>query len=164
MTNTVIAGLSFQLNFFNKINQEPFKITSVSQQPLTNIYTNKNDDGYIVNVLAHMPTDLTELKADSLYSGFYLDKHQKIYFNYNGIIKIHTSVENQNKGIILCRDFNIEYDSISNVPEVFDMYYFQIEYKILSQDTQSVEAIIVQDKNLDPETDRGTVTTVRKTP
>lgn len=164
MTTTVIAGLSFRLNFFNKINQEPFKITSVSQQPLTNIYTNESDDGYIVNILAHMPTDLIELKADTISSGFYIDSNQKIYFNYNGITRIRTSIENHNKGIILCRDFNIEYDSISNTPSVFDLYYFQIEYKILSQDTQSVEAIIVQDKNLDPETTRGTVTTVRKTP
>jgi hypothetical protein len=151
-----LAGLDFVINFCNKINAQPIPLAEVPQQSLANIYANpQGERHYIVNIISFLPLKLDLLENTS--SGLFLNEEKTIFFNYNGVTDVKTSIHTEN-GLVVSRDFNIVYDSTDPIPSEFDMYHIQIDYKIASLRTQSVEAIIVHDKNLDPETDRGTVT------
>ncbi|WP_438422341.1 hypothetical protein [Aquimarina macrocephali] len=152
-----LAGLDFVINFCNKINTQPIPLAEIPQQSLANIYANpKGERHYIVNIISFLPLKLDPVKNAS--SGLFLNEEKTIFFNYNGVTDIKTSIHTES-GLVVSRDFNIVYDSTDPIPSEFNMYHIQIDYKIASLRTQSVEAIVVHDKNLDPETDRGTVTT-----
>lgn len=154
-----LAGLDFVINFCNKINDKPIPLAEVPQQSLANIYPNpKGERHYIVNIISFLPLNLDVLKNPS--SGIFLNTEKTIFFNYNGVTDVKTDIDTEN-GLVISRDFNIVYDSTETNPSEFDMYHIQLDYKIVSSSTQLVEAIVVHDKNLDPETDRGTVTTVK---
>jgi hypothetical protein len=158
---TTIAGISITINFCRKINKEKIDLVYISQEPLATIYKGQQEGTYTVNIITHIPTLLKYLSGMNLGSGIFLNKEKDLFLNYNGVTNISTSIHNNDSGIILCRDFNIEYDCKDQVIENYDMYHVQFNYKLLSEKIQSVEAIIVKLINEDPETSRGTVTTVR---
>lgn len=157
-----IAGLSATINFCNKLNNDPVKSIYISQEPLATIYGSQKDDTYTVNIIAHIPVNLNKLNETNVNSGLFLNKEKTLFLNYNGVCNIDTSVQKQDgSGVLLCRDFNIEYDSNEPVVDYYDIYQAQFDYKLADKNFQSVEAIIVKLINEDPETDRGTVTAVR---
>ncbi|GAA4271037.1 hypothetical protein U6A24_03985 [Aquimarina gracilis] len=167
MSNTItIAGISFTLNFCHKTNDTPIPSNFISKQPIANIYKSSISSDlkkYIVNIVAHLPENLQSLADLNLSSGLFLNEDKTIFFNYSGVSKVTTAVDKSDNGVLLCREFNIEYDCEDEHEQIknYNLYHIQFEYELLPKSFQSVEAIIVHDINEDPETDRGTVTTVR---
>jgi len=158
-----IAGLSITLNFCHRINKEPIKSVFTSDEPLATIYKSQKKDTYTVNIVAHIPVSTKNLTETNLGSGLFLDKNKTLFLNYNGVNNIDTSIfKSDQTGILLCRDFGIEYNSQDTIIEDYNLYHIQFDYNLFSESFQLVEAIIVRLINEDPETDRGTVTTVRK--
>lgn len=161
-STTTIAGLSIALKFCKKVNDEPIHSIFASPEPLVTIYDNQNVNAYTVNIAVHVPENLEPLNDANLAGGLFLTENKDLYLSYNGVRNVDTSVFKFEDGILLCRDFAVEYDSKEQLVENYDLYYIQFDYKLLPLHFQSVEAIIVKLVNEDPETDRGTVTTVRK--
>lgn len=163
MSNKVtIAGVSITLNFCKKINETPIPSDFRSKQPIVNIYKNTTDqDIYVVNIVSYLPESLKALTDMDLNSGLILNKDATLFLSYTGVNIIKTSINKPDNGALLCREFNILYDFEDTYSENYNLYHIQFDYKLLSTNFQSVEAIIVHDINEDPETDRGTVTTVR---
>ncbi|WP_346882194.1 hypothetical protein [uncultured Algibacter sp.] len=160
--NITIAGLSLSTKFCHKINKEQIKSIYISEEPLTTIYKSQQEGAYTVNIVAYVPTSLKNLKDINLGSGIFLNEEKTLFLNYNGVSNVNTSVQKTNdSGVLLCREFNVEYDCDDQVLENYNLYHIQFDYKLLPKKFQSVEAIIVKLINEDPVTDRGTVTTVR---
>jgi hypothetical protein len=158
-----IAGLEFELKFCKKINEKPLEDWEISRIPLANIYSSRDRDTYTVNILSHIPVDFNTIKEhNQLHIDLLPKEKNKLFFSYNGVSVVKTSIYKLNEGdAILCRNFSIDYDSSKEEPIKYDLYHIKLHYRIVKNDGQSVEAIIVHDKNFDPETSRGTVTTVR---
>ena len=162
-STTTIAGLSIAIKFCHKINNEPIKSVYTSEEPLVTIYDNQNSNTYTVNLAVHIPEDLEPMDELDLSGGLFLDENKELFLSYNGVRNVDTSVyKSQDAGTLLCRDFAVEYDSKEQIVENYNLYFVQFDYKLLPINFQSVEAIIVKLVDEDPETDRGTVTTVRK--
>lgn len=174
-----IAGLEISEPICIKVN-EKHNIPSIytSEEPLTTISkSSKCDHTYTVNIMAHIPSELTSLKHLNLHSGFNLKvinakqlkeddfnaKDDKMLFlNYNGIESINTSIKkNQNNNSVICRSFNLIYDCENIIHKNYDLYHIKFDYKLTTTNQQSVEAVIVKLINEDPETSRGTVVTVK---
>ena len=158
-----IAGLAFALKFCKKINESPLDSWEISRIPLANVYNSRNSDTYTVNIIAHIPVDFKSIEG---YKQPYLDlmpkEDNKLFFSYNGVSVVKTSINKKNQeNTILCRNFSIDYDSSKAQSFKYNLYHIKLQYSILKRDGQIVEAISVHDKNFDPETSRGTVTTVR---
>ncbi len=160
-TKTTIAGLSIELQFCKKITEQPITSEYISKEPLVNIYASGKQEEYTVNILSQIPQKLNEINEENAKSGLFLNDTNTLLLNYSGVNTIGTSVSKEN-GMLLCRDFNIDYNCPEKKYSAYDLYHIQFNYSLQPKYAQSVEAIIVHDKNLDPETDRGTVTTVRK--
>ncbi|GAA3630653.1 hypothetical protein [Flavivirga jejuensis] len=159
---TTLAGISITLNFSNKLNDTPIKSVYTSSEPLVSIYKTQTEGAYTVNIIARVPLSVISLQnsCTPLSSGLFLNNEKTLFLNYNGVSNISTSVNKPNE-ILLCRTFSVVYDSETKVNEDYDLYHIQFNYSFLSKNFQSAEAIIVKLNNTDPETDRGTVTTVR---
>ncbi len=156
-----IAGLEFELKFCKKINEKPIENWEVSRIPLANIYNSRDSDNYTVNILAYIPTDFNTIKD---YNQPHLDllpeEKNKLFFSYNGVSVVKTSIDRHyTDNTILCRSFSIDYNSSRAEPIKYNLYHIKLNYRIVKNDGQSVEAVIVHDKNFDPETSRGTITT-----
>lgn len=163
MNNAIIAGVNITINFCKKVNGEPIDNLYRSKEPSVSIYKSENEGAFTVNIMAFLPTKLKELPEETLNSGLILeDTHKKpsLFLSYNGVVEVGTSVD-KGGDLLLCREFNVEYDSTEKMVEQYHLYHIQFEYKLASVKFQSVEAIIVKLVNEDPETDRGTVSTVR---
>lgn len=159
---TTIAGVNFDLNFAKKINTQPIPLNEISKQPITNIY--KSDKGsketpiYTVNILSYIPQEINKNpKADG--SGFFVVP-ELVFFQYNGTSLVETEVVTTNENRVTSRSFEIVYDGTEKQTE-FDLFHIQLEYHLTGDLQQAVEAIWVRDENLDPRTDRGTVSTPR---
>ena len=158
-TKLTIAGIYLETHFCNKLNEQPIGMKYISAEPIVNIYKGNNKKSLIVNVVSYIPVDLKPLTETPLNSGLFLNDDHSLFLNYSGVSNILTEVDNGN---MLCRVFNIVYDNESwTTNDKYDAYHIQFEYKLLSNNFQSVEGIVVHDINIDPETDRGTVSTVR---
>ncbi|WP_298547851.1 hypothetical protein [uncultured Aquimarina sp.] len=160
-----IAGLEFEPKFCKKINKDPIDVWEVSRIPLANIYNSEDSGTYAVNIIIHIPVNFKTIQNPN-QSSFELiskDLKNKIYFSYNGVSTIETEISTvTDSDIILCRNFGIDYETYNELePMTYDLFHIKIHYSIKENYGQSVEAIIVHDNNLDPETSRGTVTTVR---
>jgi len=158
----LIANISFSLNYCNKVNAKPISKEFISSEPLVNIYKNQQIPGrYIVNILSHIPLEKFLNKiTEPTNSGLYLNNTKTLHFGYGGVSLIKTDVNTaKNEGDLLCRVFEIDYNSDRNDFEEYDLYQIQIEYNLVTSNAQSAEAVIVHDINLDPESDRGTVVT-----
>ncbi len=155
-TKATIAGLHFELKFCNKVNTEPINGMEISQMPLASITQAQSLDTYEVNIMQYVPTNLEDIPVHN-QSSFYLVA-DKLLFTYNGVSIEETSI---GEAKITCRNFTIDYDNRDDNPKEFNLYHTKLHYNITQSLGQSVEAIIVFGQNLDPETSRGTVTTVR---
>lgn len=163
--NVTIAGVDLTLNFCKQIGKEtlqPSKKNPVPQ-PMVNVFSNKKGTLFTVNILSFIPDVALESLADkNLVSGLQLNEENTLFLNYNGVSSIETSVSTEN-GILVCRDFNLEYACPENEYEDYILYHTQFTYSLVPKDFQSVDAIVVSDVNLDPRGSRGTITTVQST-
>ncbi len=158
-----IHGIEITVNFCNQINTSPIPYNEVSHgAPLANIYENTSKDNtYTVNIVSHVPTSVnldTPADPDEVVS---LDNDAGyLYLAYKGIQAVGTPI---NQGNVNCRVFWFEFNSsvdTKNPPPgtEFNLYHTQFDYTVESTGG-SAEAIFVQERNDDPDTDRGTVTT-----
>lgn len=159
-TKTTIAGLSIEVQFCKKITKQPVASEYISKEPLVNIYASNKKGEYTVNILSHVPQKLNQIAQEKAKSGLFLNDDKTLLLNYSGVNTIATSVSKED-GMLLCRDFNFDYDCPDSAYENYDLYHTQFVYSLQTKNAQSVEAIIVHDVNLDPDEDRGTVSTVR---
>ncbi|WP_062061699.1 hypothetical protein [Aquimarina longa] len=167
-TKFIIAGLQFEPKFCKKINTTLIESWEISANPLSNIYKTQKEGVYTVNIIVHIPHGCIVI-PNGVQSGFDLipktEHKNTLFFQYNGVSSITTSINKpDDHNNVLCRDFGIVYEyelSENEHSPMYDLYHIQIDYTIIQKSALSVEAILVQDTNLDPETDRGTVTAVR---
>ncbi|MGG8495229.1 hypothetical protein ACQY1Q_02325 [Tenacibaculum sp. TC6] len=163
MKNTTITtqsvsvnGLTLSLVDFKKFdtNIEP---EYRPQGPLVNISALENGDNvpYTVTVLAYLPGS-QPLNPVENTSGLPLFE-DKIYLDYYGPITVNALNKNNEPIPILCRDFRVEFNCSEEAVN-YDLYYIQFTYE-LEEGTPSVDAIFVREKDEDPETDRGTIST-----
>lgn len=155
-----IAGLQFELKFCKKVNTEPINSAETCLTPVVNISKSQSLDTFEVNIMLYVPTELWNI-TDRTQSSFYMltgEDEKKMLFSYNGVSIEKTSIGEQH---VTCRNFSIDYDNRQENPVNFDLYHTKLHYSIIENSGQTVEAIIVHGKNLDPETSRGTITTVR---
>lgn len=156
-----VAGLEFELKFCNKINDKPIEKWETSEIPAANIYNSESSETYTVNILTYIPIDFKTIEG---YTQPHIDllpeETNKLFFIYDGVSTVKTSINKSDENnIVLCRKFMIDYDSSNDEDTKFNLYHIKLHYRILNTNNQSVEAIIIHDKNLDPETSRGTVIT-----
>ncbi len=155
---TQIAGLKFELlnhiNYGNACSIPDYEIGFNPIIKVENIEKNK----FIVSICNYLPEILFPIK-DTPSSSFPI-KESQIYIQYNGITSVQTQIPTTNPdSTIICRDFNLIYDSKEPNPESFCFHSIVFEYSFEETDALNAEAIIVKDENLDPETSRGTVST-----
>ncbi len=166
MNQFTVGGIRLTPGFCNKISTHP--VSSGTTEPLVSITeTDRNKliessiQSYTVNIVMSLPNTLLDISNAPLTSGFFLDQEKKtIFLSYVGVNNIVTDMASFGTSTILCRGFNITYDG-GDADCLYNMYHIQFEYKLLGENFQSVDAIIVHDFNLDPVLSRGTVTTVR---
>ena len=158
-----IAGLEFEIKFCKKVNEKPLQNWEISRIPLANIYNSSKSDTYTVNIFAYIPTDFTVTKEpNQSLIDLMPEEENKLFFSYNGVCAVKTSMSSiEESKLTLCRNFSIEYDASGAEPIEYNLYHIQLYYRIVVNHAQRVAAIIVHDKNFDPVTSRGTVTTVR---
>lgn len=158
-----IAGIFIDISFCNKVNAQPINLKNTSKEPLVNIYEIDNKGIYTVNILSHVPQNLNQINDIDVESGLFLNEDKTLVLNYGGISSIETSVTNDStNGKLPSRSFDIDYNCPDKDYQNFDLYHIQFNYRMTSANAQSAEAIIIHDVNLDPETDRGTVATIRR--
>ena len=115
------------------------------------------ENPYTVTVLAYLPSNQLNSVCFSPEVINKLELIKKdIYLTYYGVKVVTTLDRNQNRQLVDCRDFRVEFNC-KEVADTYDLYYIQFEYQLL-EDTLPVDAIIVRDDDEDPELDRGTVT------
>lgn len=161
--NINIAGLQFELQLCKKMNETPLESWEISNQPLANVYTDQEPNSYTVNILSYIPTTLENIaEINQPYLDLLPEDPAKLIFTYEGVNLIKTSINKPGEdNIVLCRNFMIDYNSSQQDPVQYNLYLIKLTYNLVNDNAQSVEAIIVHDRNLDPETSRGTVTTTR---
>ena len=162
--NPTLAEINFNLKFAKKINQTTIDQSEMSIEPAVNIdKKNPLNKGlkpvYVVNIFTYIPENIEQnqvAKKDNQLVIF----ENSILFKYRGVKSVETEINTKISGNeIPCRNFKIVFEGPDN-QTTFDLYHIQFEYQV-SESTQSVEGIWVRDRNLDPRTDRGTVTTPR---
>ena len=138
----IIAGLQLTKILCERVNDKskPIPLSHISKEPATTIYKTENEQVYRVNIMAHLPNNLSPIERHSETcnyivsgkhqvptAGIILDNNDEIFLNYNGVSNVLTSVD---KEVILCRDFRIEFDCNDPIVEEFDLYSIQFEYKL----------------------------------
>jgi hypothetical protein len=152
-----INGVTITVSFCNKINPISIPLSEISKgTPLANIYkTTPTGNTYTVNIVSHVPVNLnidTPPNPDEVIS---LDNNAGyLYLGYKGLQEVNTAI---NQGKVNCRTFWFEFDANDGQTE-FNIYHTQFVYST-DGSAGSAEAILVQERNDDPDTDRGTVTT-----
>ncbi|OSY88667.1 hypothetical protein WH52_03035 [Tenacibaculum holothuriorum] len=156
-----INGVTITVNFCNKINATAIPESEISKgAPLANIYkTSPTADTYTVNIVSYVPTTLNIDNPPNPDEVISLDNNAGyLYLAYKGLQDVNTPI---NQGKVNCRTFWFEFDANDGATQ-FDLYQTQFVYSVGSE-AGNAEAILVQERNDDPDTDRGTVTTVRNT-
>ncbi|MDO5979399.1 hypothetical protein [Flavivirga spongiicola] len=141
---------------FKSVTSEPINPDTSVPEPVSNII--EKGDKYNVNIFVYLPDCLKEITH--LDSAIMVTN--KIWLQYNGLINIATPIPNQPSGNVLCRNFEVVFDSEEeHLKGYLDLYKISFNYSV---DTNSIEAeaIFVQSEDVDPETSRGTITTIRK--
>ncbi|UOB18327.1 hypothetical protein [Abyssalbus ytuae] len=163
--NTITSASVSITEVFCKKMSENIPSRFVSALPMVSIHRiEKSLNTYRVNITTYLPSNITPLtdswvKELNLNSGLFLDE-KKIYLSYKGVRKIDTLITKaQSEQSIFCRRFDVEYYTTEKVDD-HSLYHIQFNYK-LPPNSQLADAIIVINTNEDPETDRGTVTSVR---
>lgn len=158
-----IAGIYFKctkLKVFKNETVGKFEI-SPNYNPLIKIENCFKEKSYTVTIGTYLPNELNEIKESMCSSAFeVISKY--LYIKYNGITNINTEITTKNiDEMVLCRDFDLIYDSKISNSTKFCFYLIEFQYYFAKKEAFGAEAIIVKDENLDPRTTRGTVTTPR---
>ncbi len=125
-------------------------------EPATNVI--EKDDKNYVNIFAYLPNHLVEV--EQVESAIEITKD--IWLQFNGLVNIPTPIPNAPSGTVLCRAFKVVFNSDVPDPQPYpDLYRISFSYAVTA-DSVNAEALFVQTENLDPETSRGTVTTIRR--
>ena len=123
-------------------------------QPMVNVIASSESNIYKVNIIAAIPEDSKLTPINEIENGISLDENRTIWLQYSGV--------ESNNETLDCRVFNIVYkcDEPMDSDLKYNLSLISFEYNM--EGAQSANAIVVYDVNLDPETSRGTITTVRK--
>ncbi|PKH49583.1 hypothetical protein CXF68_02245 [Tenacibaculum sp. Bg11-29] len=157
--STTINGVTITVNFCNKINGPKVPLSEVSKgAPLANIYkTTPTGNTYTVNIVSHVPISLNADNPSDPNEVVSLDNGAGyLYLAYKGLQEVNTAI---NQGKVNCRTFWFEFDAQEDATE-FNIYHTQFVYSV-DGSAGNAEAILVQERNDDPDTDRGTVVTTR---
>lgn len=155
-----INGVTITVSFCNKINSTPIPLSEVSKgTPLANIYkTTPTGNTYTVNIVSHVPINLNKDTPSNPDEVISLDNGAGyLYLAYKGLQEVNTPI---NQGKVNCRTFWFEFDANDGATQ-FDLYHTQFVYST-DVSAGSAEAILVQERNDDPDTDRGTVVTTNE--
>lgn len=156
-TPVSVNGLTLTLKDFEKLGSS-VAASAIATGPLVHMSTPDNSNApYTVTVLAYVPSkQLLNPIPEENRTGLPL-KGNKIYLNYVGTIDVE-SFDNANGQPTnkVCRDFLVEFNCLEEATE-YDLYYIQFTYSV-NEGTDSVDAILVRDRDDDPETSRGTYT------
>ncbi|WP_075342233.1 hypothetical protein [Tenacibaculum agarivorans] len=156
-----VDGVTMNLLDFRKVGSLPATQCTIPSGPLTNSmgpYKFDNKEIYVVTVLAYIPDNELETKVKDK-SGLVLIK-DKLYLNYKGVKDVTIILADGKQQELTSRNFVVEYDCDENTDN-YIIYQIRFAYN-LDEGTDPVDVIFVQDKDDDPETDRGTVTTPAK--
>lgn len=150
---TKIGDLEFTL-LYSKVGKKDLgQGDGVSQEPLVNIYAVEGKiNTYTVNIVTYIGAERNKLTAEQQENSVKINNQVALRYNQT-VAEVNTEI----KPDVTCRDFQIIFDGPENQTE-FNKVHIQFEYSY-PENIESVEAIIVRDKDLDPRTDRGTVTT-----
>ena len=110
-----------------------------SAEPLVSLYRNEFSDVYKLVIHVYIP-DMCIPHLDT---------------DFHDIKKEKTSA-----GDLLLRQINIDYDTPNKVPDTFSLWKFDIQYQVSGDEAEGIQVRFVVN---DPETSRGTVTTVATT-
>lgn len=156
-TPVSVNGLTLTLKDFEKLSTS-ISAADIATGPLVHMSTpEEGANEYTVTVLAYVPSkQLLNPIPQENRTGLPL-KGKKIYLNYIGTIDVE-AFDKASGGSTqkLCRDFLVEFNCNEEAPE-FDLYYIQFTYAV-NAGTDSVDAILVRDRDDDPELSRGTLT------
>lgn len=148
-----IDGIEFTLLFKKVGNKDLSQGDGISKEPLVSIYPVENEaNTYVVNVLTYVPAQRNKLTGSQKQNTLAINN--TLALKYNGAITVRP---NPNDREITCRDFQITYDGPENQTE-FNKAHFQFQYSF-GENIPSVEAIFVNDVNLDPRSSRGILIT-----
>ncbi|CAL2079363.1 conserved protein of unknown function [Tenacibaculum sp. 190524A02b] len=155
-----VNGITLTLKDFKQFQQANIPKENKPTGPLVNVsdLEGTTDTPYTVTVLAYVPSN-PEGGFGSVKnrSGLQLPANFELFLNYDGVEVVTTTDRNKNRQLVDCRNFLVEYSCNETQFDAYDLYYIQFEY-LLDDKTLPVDAILVRDKDDDPETDRGTVT------
>ncbi len=133
----------------------PAHHTNVVPEPLANVI--EMGDKYHVNIFAYLPDNLIDLEHVESAAKV----SNKIWLQYNGLANIPTPIPNQPSGTVLCRTFEVVFESQEEATKYPNLYRISFNYSVRAHSVNA-EAIFVLSENLDPKTSRGTITTVRR--
>ncbi|NQX85753.1 MAG: hypothetical protein HRT67_07585 [Flavobacteriaceae bacterium] len=162
MINSIIQNI--EVVFSKKIETSSFasKRYSKKPRPLLTIYRNKSKSNtYTIDIATFIKQDLDDVKEPK--SGFETLIENKILLTFNKDnplvdVKPNNPIRDKFISIPNCIKFTVEYYSKASD---FDFYYFQIDLTLEEKTFNKLEGVVIYNQNDDPETSRGTVTTVR---
>lgn len=161
------AGVQLQIEFFKKLNENVFQPESETSvfDPLVSVKSSDEDNTFIMTIVACIPEAVSLKTNTTIQSSIVVDTESKVHLKYNGISRISTDIGTTNfEGKVICRNFEIVYDCEKSNPTNYEFYLIVAKYTLLNPlDAINAEAVILHDKNIDPELSRGTVTTAKKT-
>ena len=154
------------VNFSKKIETTTFDAMSLSKNPMDTIYRHKEKaNTFTVNVFMFIPQNLipisnsnknpTKTYVSLIDDVIYLTYTTNLFTDF----KLNGTLPKGDTDLTNCLDFTIEFDS-RDIKHC-DAYYFQFDLTLEEKYYNEVLGIIMNTKNDDPITRRGTVTTVR---
>jgi len=167
MTSTghQIGGIRLSVKFATRLNKKDKTLppSEISKSPLVNVSVVESDKGktFDLKIVAFIPAMLSyvDTKPDSTIEMPLNNNGNSIFLQYNGIFRLQTPIQtNQEDKALLCREFELLYEA-SDMNTGYDVYMFVVNYELVFDNMQKAEAVIIRDRNIDPETSRGTVTT-----
>lgn len=158
MSQTVsVNGLTLTLNDYEKL-KTSIAAADIATGPLVHMSTpEEGENEYTVTVLAYVPSkQILNPVPQENRKGLQLNGN-KLYLNYVGPIDVE-SFDNANgqPSNKVCRNFLVEFNCLEEASE-YDLHYIQFTYSV-DAGTDSVDAILVRDRDDDPQTSRGTYT------
>lgn len=151
-----------------KINESPMSLDFEGFRPFTNLedYRNEEDSNFYINAVIPIRAKRDCIKEDELINKYGYKECMpfpdldNVYFCY---IDIKEEVTEINESAD-CRAFDIVYRSQVKSDEIYDIHLIKVKYAVDVRPVIS-EGVVVSLRDLsiiDPETDRGTVTSPRK--
>lgn len=158
-----VAGIRMCIISVTQLTATPISSTKIIAEPF--LHVESCADGsyrlhtivFIPKMLAPFPKD--QVTADLLPIKSTESEEAKIYLKYNGITQEATELTTILQNKILCRNFELLYDAIEGQSD-YHVYKIVFNYALADSSTMSANGIVMRDRNIDPETSRGTVTIV----